>query len=172
MNFTLALLSIWHQFRDHPFTLSLFAFLGSILAFILESSQSVGVIFVGLFIMIAANTWSGILRARKEKRFDKQVLKSKTMNKIIAYCTLLFIVAIATIVVFAFTYKGKESFVDNYYLRMPLMICELFFVGIELLSAADNIDATYGVNLPPIFRKRVEKFINEDQNIDDLLKKP
>ncbi len=119
-----------------------------------------------LVVMIAINTWSGARLAKKEKRYELNVMKELLVSKLIGYFIL--IIAVSTVVVFMFvlTLKDGITLIPEYYLNILLMLTFVVLCFFEFNSILENLKK-YGSMVPKFLTKLNERVVNK---IDDITK--
>lgn len=146
---------------NHPYMISFFALLATLIKFIVESWQVDGVLFMFLFLLIGIDTYMGARLARQKQQYDYKLLKEKTIKKVLGYVIFLIALWTFTMMLFLMNIKDGEPFINNYYLNIPMMTTMLFFAGIEFLSIKTNLTRIFGIRTPASVIEKVETFINK-----------
>lgn len=153
------MLNFKQQIADHPYMISFFALLSTLLRFVVESWQVDGVLFIFLFLLIAIDTYTGVRLAKIAGVYDYKVLKEKAIKKVLGYVIFLMALWTFTMMLFLMNIKDGVPFVDSYYLNVPMMTTMLFFAGLEFLSIKDNLKQIFGIRIPTGVIDRVETFV-------------
>ena len=148
------------QIMNHPYMISFFALLATLIKFVVESWQVDGVLFMLLFMLIGIDTYTGVRLARETKQYDYRILKDKTIKKVLGYVIFLIALWTFTMMLFLMNIKDGEPFIGSYYLNIPMMTTILFFAGIEFLSIKTNVTQMFGIRTPNSVIDKVETFVN------------
>lgn len=162
------MLNFKQQILNHPYMVSFFALLSTLLRFVVESWQVDGVLFIFLFFMIAIDTYTGVRLAKKNGTYDYKVMKEKGITKVLGYIIFLIALWTFTMMLFLMNIKDGAPFIDSYYLNIPIMTSMLFFAGIEFLSIKDNLSRIFGIRMPTAVIDKVETFISSGGDADHL----
>lgn len=148
------------QIMNHPYMISFFALLATLIKFIVESWQVDGVLFILLFLLISIDTYTGVRLARESKQYDYKVLKKKAIKKVLGYVIFLIALWTFTMMLFVMNIKDGVPFINSYYLNIPMMTTMLFFAGIEFLSIKENITQIFGIRTPTTVINKIDNFVN------------
>lgn len=162
------MLNFKQQIMNHPYMISFFALLSTLLRFVVESWQIDGVLFIFLFFLIAIDTYTGVRLAKMAGTYDYKVMKEKMIQKVLGYVIFLMALWTFTMMLFLMNIKDGEPFIDSYYLNIPIMTSMLFFAGIEFLSIKDNLSRIFGIRMPTAVIDKVETFINSGGDADQV----
>ncbi|UTA66537.1 MULTISPECIES: phage holin family protein [Emticicia] len=162
------MLNFKQQIIDHPYMVSFFALLSTLLKFVVQSWQVDGVLFIFLFFMISIDTYIGVRLAKKTGTYDYKLLKEKGVKKVLGYVIFLMALWTFTMMLFLMNIKDGAPFVDSYYLNIPMMTSMLFFAGIEFLSIKDNLSRIFGIRMPTAVIDKVETFISSGGDADQI----
>ncbi|WP_165372257.1 phage holin family protein [Emticicia agri] len=145
---------------NHPYMISFFALLATLLKFVIESWQVDGILFIFLFLLIAIDTYTGVRLAKQKNQYNYKVLKEKATRKVLGYVIFLIALWTFTMMLFLMNIKDGVPFINSYYLNIPMMTTMLFFAGIEFLSIKTNVTLIFGIHTPHAVIDKVENFIN------------
>ena len=167
----IVLLNIKQQFFNHPDMVKFLLLLSSILSFIIRTWQFNIILFLGLFVMIIIDTFTGVRRAKKEGVYDYRIMKEKAISKTLGYLIFLLALGTFTIMLFVLNLNNSIISVPDSLLNIPLMTSLLFFGGVEFLSINDNLKSpAYGIKTPASVMDKIDGFV-KDQNVTKLTKK-
>lgn len=121
------------------------------------------VLFLGLGVLICANTITGVRRAKFEGKFDKSLLRTKTQNKCIGYAIWLISMYMLVIMVLtAISNNQSTTIFPIDWLHYPIVATYLFMAAVEANSTRTNIKAT-GVIVPNFDKDLISKVIGETE---------
>lgn len=120
-------------------------------------------LLVLMIMMIAIDTVTGIIKARKIKDKITSRKLSAVVSKIVLYC-------MGIIAVYALDRFLLEEFVGGF-TNIKLFLTKvttIFFVGIELFSVNENITAAFNINLFERFKKMVFRIKEVKEDLTDI----
>jgi len=148
------------QIMNHPYMISFFALLATLIKFIVESWQVDGILFILLFLLIGIDTYTGVRLARQTNQYAYKVLREKAIKKVSGYVIFLIALWTFTMMLFVMNIKDGMPFINSYYLNIPMMTTMLFFAGIEFLSIKENITQIFGIRTPTTVIDKIDTFVN------------
>ncbi len=123
-------------------------------------------LIVLMVMMIALDTVTGLIKARKLKDKITSRKLSAVVSKIVLYC-------LGIIAIYALDRYLLGEFVNGF-TNIKLFLTKvttIFFVGIELFSINENITAAFKINLFDTFKKMVFRIKEVKEDLTDISKK-
>ncbi|HLO43942.1 MAG TPA: phage holin family protein [Leadbetterella sp.] len=139
----------------------------AVLQLMVNSIQVDIFIFLGMILMIALNTFSGVRLARKNKTFDLTKLKESVIGKSVGYTMLLTGVSLFCIILFVASLRDDTRLVDDYWYNLPVILLMVFMSSVEFKSLLDNLESL-GIYVPGFVKKMPGKIQDKIEDMTEI----
>lgn len=158
--------SIEWLFQQIPIQKETFAIssgLGIIVDFLIKRWSSDFILFPLIFALIIINTISGVRRTLRENTFNKSILRTKTVDKMIGYLLWLVSLYILGMCLSVAAEDADNLLIPKEWVKLaihyPITLSYFFIAGVEINSTRQNINSG-GVQTPKFISDKIEEFID------------